>query len=465
MLHLSKGVDILKTKIQKIFDSNYFLLALTLVSFISWGIKIPEIAYAFFCVMMAVIFIFCEDLTPLTGPLLLCTCMRHETWLFKMSFLYILAPFAILMIASGIYRLIKDLKKGKKFKKGKLFLGIMLALVACLVGGAFSPHYKIFSIFVGIFLVALCYYFYFLFINTTNNKFKEYLYKVLLMVCGLALLESIVFYGNSSDILLAIKYKFLNVGWVITNSAATLYSMTAPLCLYFSLKSKRPWVHYVFFFILAVLTGLTLSRTAILVALIIFPIALIYTYLKTNDRKQFLITFLSLLGLTVIISLLLHKEIIVITKALIERGTNDSGRLDVWEFCLNRFKKYPIFGLTFIGEDGSGLNRAAMLLHNTPLQILCSTGIFGFILFIPYFYQRYKLLLTERTVYKTFALLSVLVWGLGGLFDVNFVRVFQLAIIFLIMAASERETAPEIYTLTNNKKNVILKKQKDSKNV
>ena len=149
---------------------------------------------------------------------------------------------------------------------------------------------------------------------------------------------------------------------------------------------------------------------------------------------------------------------------MFERGTDLRGRAEIWEYCIEEFKKMPAFGLSFFGEDMSGFWYPTRVIHNTLLQILCCTGVVGFVLFVPYFIKRYELLLKNFSLFKVFALYSVLLWELGGLFDLNFIRVFQLIIIFIIMAACENETKPEDFRLTFHIKSDKIKSRR-KKNV
>ena len=139
-------------------------------------------------------------------------------------------------------------------------------------------------------------------------------------------------------------------------------------------------------------------------------------------------------------------------------GTNLNGREELWNYCIAEFKKYPAFGIGFFGEDMSGLNYPARLLHNTPLQIICCTGIIGTVLFIPFFYQRYKLLIKNISLFKVFALFFVLMWEVGGLLDVNFVKVNQLVIIYTLLASCENEEQKQPAWLTFNKNKPIMNK-------
>ena len=378
------------------------------------------------------------------------------------SFFLIIIPFLVLLVASFIYYLVKNFfNPKKKLKTGSLFIAMVLGMIACALGGLFSEDYTFVHALCAFAVVFVCYLIYFILINGCLDDLKDYIYKIIVTICILAMVETVVYYlPINSDFVARIFDKHMNIGWAMTNSIATIYSIAIPIILYHSIKAKNPAFDYVLIFFICVFLLFTLSRTALLFAGILLPLAFVYTFIKTPHKKASIIAICVSAAALLVLYLIFREDLNKILGVMFERGTDLRGRAEIWEYCINEFKKMPAFGLSFFGEDMSGFWYPTRVIHNTLLQILCCTGVVGFVLFVPYFVKRYELLIRKFSLFKVFALFAVLLWELGGLFDLNFIRIFQLIIIFIIMAACENETTPEDFRLTFKTKSDKMKKQR-----
>lgn len=458
----------LKEKIN-CFLNSWYLFPFTLIFvFCGWQFKILELCYIPIIILGCLTFLCCTDIKPFAFLVAISGCCYYDGLFEKFrpgmpyfkTFFLTIAPFCILLIACYIYYLVKNFFiPKKKLKKGSLFLAMMLGIIACVLGGIFTEEYTFIHVLAAAAIVGVCYLIYFILINGTGDDLKNYLYKILVSICILAMLETVIYYLPFDNTFVERVFnKAMRLGWAMTNSIATIYSIALPVILYHSIKAKNPYPDFALFFFVCLFLGFTLSRTALLFAAIIIPIILVYTFIKTPHKKQSLIAGgvgISVLAILFIIFFAQFKQII---EVVFSRGSSLNGRTEIWEYCINEFKKMPAFGISFFGEDMSGFWYPNRAVHNTILQILCCTGVVGFLLFIPYFVKRYELLIKNFSLFKVYALSSVLLWELGGLFDLNFIRVFQLILIFIIMAACENETQKESFKINFSKRT----KEKDS---
>lgn len=447
----------LKEKINSFLHSNYLFVVAAVFVFAGWFFKILELSYIPIILLGCLTFLCCTDVKPFAFLVAIAGCCYYRGLFDKFRvdlpyftiFFLIIGPFCLLLIGCYIYYLVKNfIKPKKKLKAGSLAVAMLLGGIACLFGGLFTEEYTFIHVLAAVAIIFVCYLIYFILINGTGDDLKNYLYKILVTICILAMVETVIFYlPIDVEFMARIFNKSMNIGWAMTNSIATIYSITLPIILYHSLKAKNPWPDFVLFFFICLFLAFTLSRTSLLFAGILMPIVLVYAFIKTQNKKKTLIALGVSLCVIILLCIFFGGQFWQVIEVLSNRGSNLSGRAEIWEYCIKEFKKMPAFGLSFFGEDMSGFWYPNRVIHNTFLQILCCTGVVGFILFIPYFYKRYVLLIKNFSLFKVFALFSVFLWELGGIFDLNFIRVFQLIIIFIIMAACENETQGENYKI------------------
>lgn len=144
-------------------------------------------------------------------------------------------------------------------------------------------------------------------------------------------------------------------------------------------------------FVLALL--LTQKRSP----LIMFIIAICFVYYisgRGNDRlKRFFYILLALLGVYIILSMLVasgtNVEIInkiyeVIEGIISGDGINDTGRTQLYGQAVLYFLQYPLTGIGWMNYKNLFVLRKTHV-HNIYLQLLCETGLVGFLIYIAFF--------------------------------------------------------------------------------
>ena len=172
---------------------------------------------------------------------------------------------------------------------------------------------------------------------------------------------------------------------------------------------------------------LTGSRNALLAFIIASVICLLY-WLKLNSRR--LLPSMLLIAVMLVASYYIYNGLVDAFPDLMERFTLDNvmddggtGRIDIWKAYFGAlFQDYWLFGLGFdpnnlyhAVQDVNGIGHGA---HNHIVDILASTGIVGFVLFMWMHVRTYKISLNtirrDVTALIPFAMLTAtLLLGIG----------------------------------------------------
>ena len=110
-----------------------------------------------------------------------------------------------------------------------------------------------------------------------------------------------------------------------------------------------------------------------------------------------------------------------------DRGFSDNGRLALWKYGAESFFDAPLFGKGFFGlrtDTFQAIELIPQMLHNTPVQIAASMGVFGLLAYGAYRVESLRHILRRPTVEKCMVGLSMLALLLSSLFD-NFIFYIQ----------------------------------------
>ena len=233
-----------------------------------------------------------------------------------------------------------------------------------------------------------------------------------------------------------VKDKML-FGWGNWNSMGQNIVVLIPVIFYGAMNNRYPW----FYFAVATLaTGaavLTLSRNALIFALLSYVACVIIACFFGKRQRAFRIiapTGAFLVGCGIA---LFWDKISTILSDLISRGFSDNGRFDLYKQGIEEFLSAPIFGKGFFGittETFNFVDFFPQMMHNTPVQLLASMGAVGLLCYLYYRYITVKLVLTRPSLEKTMLALSALVLVLQSLLD-NFIFYVQPVIYYSIALA------------------------------
>ena len=381
---------------------------------------------------------------------------------------YLMFAIVAIVILAFLIRVGLDKNMGYKklfTQKRALLIGFCCLGFTYLTSGIGSDNYftifknnLIFSLiqFVSLFLL------YFIFTATVNwkNVRKDYFawFGVVLGIVVSCELLNIYFFDNVIQDG-TIMRKMLFTGWGQYNNIGAVISMSIPFAFYFACKKKNNYLYLILGTFLICCLFLTCSRGSIVCGVFIFVVCFIITFFKSEHKKQYRISSLVLLVITIILCIL-FKDVLIklfqrvpdIINSSSSTGFNDSSRFKIYKAGLDAFKKYPIFGQSFyasgfIPYDYSQLNSFSNFFpprwHNTFVQILSSCGVIGLIAYLFHRFQTIKLLIKKPSLEKAFIGLSILALLMMSLLDCHFFNVGPTLIYSMALAFAEKINSKE----------------------
>ena len=196
---------------------------------------------------------------------------------------------------------------------------------------------------------------------------------------------------------------------------------------------------------------LNVSRSGLLVGGITYFACALFSFIKSNRKKRFLLETGFVLACIVGLVAIFSNVIFSALRDYIDRGVTDSGRFDLWLQAFNSFKESPIFGKGFFGlfpkdpTDVLKINTVAFLpdmAHNTLFQLIGSLGIVGTLAYGFYRLCSLRPFLRKPSYMKTMIGVSMLTVLGGSLLD-NFVfymlPMFNYAVLFAILYKAVEE--------------------------
>lgn len=236
----------------------------------------------------------------------------------------------------------------------------------------------------------------------------------------------------------------MSLGWGIWNLIAVSLAILIPLLFYGVYKNRYPWLYFGAATLAYVMSVLTMSRNALIFASLAYAVCIVISSFVGKHKKQFRIITVSGIALVLIFAVVFFDKIYVLLADYFERGFSDNGRFVLWQGAFESFLENPVFGSGFHGLniDTVQFSFLPKMAHQTVLQLLGATGIFGL---LSYLYYRIKTALAvfkKPNLLKTMMALSILVLLLESLLD-NFIfnvyPVFYYVVALAIISRSNEE--------------------------
>lgn len=431
-------------ELHKILCSPFFVYGIMIISVLMAVLKVVVPAFLLLACLISVVLITQRDIKPII-PLILNAILsipEHLSFggLTKFEKVVTVISLFILFVAIVWFFVSTFAVEKKKFVLGKLFWGLVaVAVVGAGFAGLLCAEYEhIYSVrFLGI--VSAITLIYIVLINGTDESVKDYTMHAFVSFGVGACLLIINYYANVDDLVLAFHNKSLRVGFAITNIIAAAIGTCIPASIYLATK-KFPQIFIPLAVIMYVAILFTFSRAAILVTTVVLPIALIYGFLVSKKKLHYGLTFGGTAVVILVLVLVLKDKLPIWFEHTKELGLSDNGRLKLWKYGWEDFKRNKIFGSGFYGEDGADLVGPLKKYHSTIIQILACSGIVGVIGFGFHYYQRYKLMFKKLSIYKMFWLFALAVYEGCALIDIGQIMFFSQIMLALLFATCEKET-------------------------
>ncbi len=431
-----------------------------------------ELAFYSLVVIYALwVIAFCDDLTPIMPLFMLCYVTasaannpgRTEGGLFygaSGSFMICLAVIAVIALAARI-TLDVDIGWRKLFGKRRTLLSGMLALGAVYlisgIGSKFYAEYAQRNIVFALIQLAGIFLLYFVFSATVKwEKFNIDYFACAGLVVGLVVLAELGWLYLTNDILSggAVDRERIYTGWGMYNNIGAIIATAIPFAFYFACKKKHNSVYLILALILALGVVLSCSRSSMLFAALVTIISYVYTFVKTENKKEFGIASALLAAIFSVGVAVFWDKVMDIFKnvpsiADIVDGDlvfNDSGRFDIYKEGIETFLKNPVIGQGFYCHDYDLYDFSIVesfssffppRWHNTVIQLLASCGIVGLLAYSYHRYQTIRLFVKRRTVENTYIGLYIFVLLCMSLLDCHFFNVGPVLFYSMALAVAE----------------------------
>lgn len=387
-------------KIKNALQSPYVVPCVFLFAFLFWLAEFTLACISLLALFVAAILLFCDDPKNIFCPVIYAGFFVKDIVVESNWAVYAvcIGIAAASFIVFAVRHIIKRVKSGKGVRLGKLFFPLVVLDVAFMLGGIIG-NFNVGAFFATAGFCAVMLLLYFIAVNFTENL-GEYL--AFLFVCGAAYIivqrscYNLKEFGEIKEI--------FKTEWTAAeppNTAAVFVALGAAASLALGVNRKHgylmliPFSVFTFYLITLCCRGVIISATITLTPLFV------YSYVKSREKKGFIITLLSVLAVFVVLELTTHagREAVkkVIEKIKQAGSSGRTGENGLWAWCIAKFKEYPIFGYGFISKDGPvpGIRPGVeyyIHAHNTVLQWAVSCGVFGLLCSVWFYFEKYKLI-------------------------------------------------------------------------
>ncbi len=431
-------------KLQQFFLSPWYPALVALVAFIGFAGEVDLFAMALSAILACIAMVLSPNLLPALPP----TCMiafhmcRAHSPIFTVTMYWarpqikpstyftegaprnILIVLGCLVVVCFLFHMWLRRPFQSFYKEPpKLFFWALPLAAGLILNGFFFSGYTLKNMAFGL-VTAVVWVGVYLIYRMGFPKGKETSsYCMYTLVCTILLLlaELVWVYATSFDAIFAeegVDKGDVFFGWGIANNYGGIMTMLMPICFYLSTEEKGGVLFWLMGFASYVAVVLSFSRSALLVASLLLVPSVAVTCFRGKRKKLYGITALSLVGVGGAILagvLILSPDKLSVISYYLDRGLNDTGRFKLWAGGLQQLWEHWFFGVGFYAVDFDSWARTVGMpgfLHNTLVELLAATGLFGTVFYLVYRGCTAWLFLKKPTVKRVFLGLGVL--GLLG---------------------------------------------------
>ncbi|HEY8419378.1 MAG TPA: O-antigen ligase family protein [Clostridia bacterium] len=430
--------------VRKFASSVFFPLFIAIICYISWAFSLIfvglGIATALFVILMVT-----QKNSIYAYPIFLLIFYMFPD--FKKSYYFTGIYLGICVIAVlyniFVYKV--------KLNKGGLFYPILATFFAAAVGGIIYTtitygFFKYIKDTLFILLLTISFGGGYLFLNNTVStqevNYKKYISITFCFLSVLLIAQMVTYYCNVEDVLKAIANKTLRIGWGNTNTLATMLMVTIPFILYLSTQYRYGAFLTIWAFLVYGAIWVTESRGCILVSTPLLLFYVIYLIIKSKGltRNLLIAIMAALIIAAAAICIIFRDYLYQVFSKMLQKGLDDSGRIELYQEAWELFKKHFIFGTGYFYKTDQTKSFMYMF-HSTPLQIMANLGVVGVIAFAYFYYHKYKILYKNiKSSFGMAIIMSILSLELYGLIDVSLVVYFMAITTILLLIIAQRNS-------------------------
>ena len=322
----------------------------------------------------------------------------------------------------------------KGTQKFNMIPAFIFVFVATALAGLTSDKFDVVSNLKYILVYLIAFVMYLVYSSGGLRNFKDYIPRVLYVAGLVALLETVVYYLRAEDIMEALQYKLLDLGWGISNNIAVILGMAVMMAAYLFVKTDKP-LFLVMCGLLAIGVVFTFSRGNILSVVICMPFLVFFVFRYSNRKKAALAVIAAFVLLGVACLIWKWDTFVDIFTRMFEKGAYNADRRHLWGLAISVFAQNPLFGGMSFGM-ATGIESVP---HSSLFLIMEYMGIVGLVVFCYHYYQKYGILLKNRSVYTTFVWLAMAVYLFYSFIDAEFFMVYHNFFVFGLLEASKQE--------------------------
>ena len=347
---------------------------------------------------------------------------------------------AIAVLAFVISKLVVEIRN---IKRGKMFFPIIVFVAAMTIGGAAGRfNATAFFVFLGFGVEAL--FFYLIAINYTDGL-TDFLAKI--FIVGALLIFFCLVCNNlkEGDGLFAAPALFVVAQNV--NTAAIYIALGIAGCFYLGVEKRKDYLYILLSLVLLFAVFYTWCRTMAVLSIALFVCEYVLFLVFSKNKRAFLCLTGALVVSAIAVFIAFNSEIKSFIVEFIDKkniwGSPIGVRKILWQWCIERFSKYPYFGYGYISDEPVpslvSFYPNLVLAHNTVLQWLTCTGVVGTALATYFYISKYNVLLDRFNKNKIFHVLCVVTIALSGTLDQSATMdIFVVIISVILIAAAEK---------------------------
>lgn len=323
--------------------------------------------------------------------------------------------------------------KSKNCKPTPVLWGLCALGIAFLLSGAGKQDYSVFDFLYSIIMAAV--YVGLFALITFNVKICEENYKKIcfgFLALSILLITELlaVYIKNGSDMLNSqgeIIKSNLVFGWGIWNTMGMLLVVCIPAVVLLATKYEYGFLFVFYATIIAAAAILSLSRQAMVGAIVVYPASLLLAVIKSKNRK---LTVITVVGITAICAIAVISKWGTILRLLgsifdnlLDGNGNiaGNGRMRLMNTAMQFFADNPLFGagffLNFSENDFTGLDFVPEFACNTLAEILAACGMVGIVAYLVHRVQTFVYFTQNPTFDKTYLALIIAGILITSLFD------------------------------------------------
>lgn len=398
-------------KFRKFAYTDLYLFAFAAIVVIGWTAESAEFGFVALIGLACIALVTLDDILPLTAPLFYAMCMIFTDQVADFAYMW---PAMIPLAVAIVIFIVRNAKK--MHRPGVMTLPQLAVSVALLLGGVGVctteeymrglPNVLVLGVAgLGIYLLVYC------FQGRDDKRDVGLYFSKMLMWLGFAVLFEIAVWYIRADVPPAEwGQQYRNFGWGIENNAATILSLSAPMCFYLATRYRNGGIYALFGLVQYIGIVLTYSRGGILMAVITGPVCAVCTFLKAVDKKRMGAAYVVIVAALAIFAGVLASEVGDAVKSLFDQGFGPSSRDLLYAEAWRVFTEHPFLGAG-LGFNGDYYDINTMQLywfHSTFFQVIACMGIVGVAAYAFYYIVRFATVF--KRIGNPFNLLVLVAW-------------------------------------------------------